>query len=88
MPKSSLAFFAAHEARELLVDDLDHLLAGGEAFEHLAADGARGDDFDKVLDHEEVDVRFQQREFNLAHGFVYVRLGELSAPVQPLEYGL
>ena len=70
------------------VDDLDDLLSGREAFEHLAADGAVGDGLDEVLDHHEVDVRFQQGELDLAHGFLHVGFVELAARIQPFKHRL
>ncbi|MPM41406.1 hypothetical protein SDC9_88061 [bioreactor metagenome] len=73
--------FAAHEARELFVDDLDHLLPGREAFEHLDANGAVGHGLDEVLHDHEVHVRFQKRKLDLAHGFLHVRFVELSARI-------
>ena len=58
----------AHEGRELLVHDLDHLLAGREALQDVLADRPRLHRGDEVLDDREVDVRFEQGEAHLAHG--------------------
>ena len=71
-----LAVGLAHEADQLLVDDLDDLLAGKEAFHHFAADGAFGDGLHKVAHDLEVHVRFEQGELHFAHALAHVRLGE------------
>ena len=73
------------ERGELLVDDLDDLLAGGEALEDLGADGPLADPRDEVLDDLEVDVRLEQREADLAHRRVDVRLGHATTTGQPGE---
>ena len=62
---------AAHDPRQLLVDDLHDLLAGREALRHLLAERALLDRCDEVLDDVEVDVGLEQRETDLAH-----RLGD------------
>jgi hypothetical protein len=46
----------AHKAGQLLVHDLDDLLAGGEAVHHLRARGPLAYAVDEVLDDAEVDV--------------------------------
>ena len=61
---------------QLLVDDLDDLLAGVDALEDLRADGALPDARHEVLDDLVVDVRLEQREADLAHRGVDVGLGD------------
>ena len=77
---------AAHEGGELLVDDLDDLLGGGEAFHHLVAHGALGDLSDEALGHRVVDVGFQKGHAHFPHGGLDVRLRELAFAPQPLEH--
>ena len=69
---------AAHQRNELFVDNFNDLLRGNEAFEHLASYGTLGDFGHKVLDDLEVDVRLQQREFDLAHTGFDIGLGQLA----------
>src|SRR5262249_54506827 len=57
----------AHQGRELLVDDLHDLLAGGQALEDLLAERFLADARDEIPDDGEVDVGFEQREADLAH---------------------
>ena len=76
-------------AAELLdhhvVDDLHHLLAGGDAVQHLLADGALADLGDEVLDHGQRHVGIQQREADLAQGVVHVGLAQRAAAAQAVE---
>ena len=64
---------------QLLVDDLDHLLAGVEAVQHLGAEAAllqrRGEGFDDF----EVDVGLEQGEADLPHRRVDVGFAQLAA---------
>ena len=79
---------AAHQSRQLLVDDLDDLLGGGEAVEHLGADGALGDLGDKVLDDLVAHVRLEQCHAHLAHRELDVLLGQAALAAQALEYAV
>ena len=64
---------------ELLVDDLDDLLAGVERAEDVGAEAALLDRRRELLDDLEVDVGLEQREADLAHGLVDVVLGQRAA---------
>ena len=75
----------AEDGGQLLVDDLDDLLAGVEAFEDLGTDCARADAGDEVLDDAEVDVRLEQRQPDGAHRFVDVGFGDAAAAGQLAE---
>ena len=67
---------AAHQPGELLVDDLDDLLAGVELADDVGAERALLHPRGEVLDDAEVDVGLEQREADLAHGLVDVVLGQ------------
>ena len=58
------------------MNDLDHLLRGGQALHHLGAHGPLADARDERLDHLEVDVGFQQGHAHFAQRLVYVRFGQ------------
>ena len=79
---------AAHQSRQLLVDDLDDLLGGGEAVEHLGADGALGNSGDKVLDDFVAHVCLEQRHAHLAHRELDVLLGQAALAAQAREDAL
>ncbi len=68
-----------HQRRQLLVDDLDHVLAGIEALQHLVAEAALLDRLRERFDDLEVDVRLEQREADLPHRRVDVGLAQLAA---------
>src|SRR5919204_36161 len=70
---------AAHQGGQLLVDDLDDLLAGVELPDDVGAQAALLDRRGELLDDLEVDVGLQQREADLAHGLVDVVLGQRAA---------
>ena len=63
---------AAHEGSQLLVDDLDDLLGGGEAFENLLPDRALADRLDEVLDDLVVHVGLKEGHLDLPHGLLDV----------------
>jgi flavin-binding protein dodecin len=78
----------AHQRRELLVDDLHHLLAGRQALRDVLAERALLDAIDELLDHLEVDVGLEQREADLAHRFRDRLLVQAPALPQVAERGL
>ena len=73
------AVAGGEERGELLVDDLDDLLAGVEAAEDFLADRALLDARDELLDDLEVDVGLEQRQPDFAHGGVDVGLADPAA---------
>jgi len=75
------ADLATQDADEFLVDDLDDLLRGVEGAADLGSCAAFLDRRDELLDHIEVDVRFEQGDTDLAHGGVDAGLAE--APLGP-----
>ena len=78
----------AEQLGQLLVDDLDDLLAGRQAREHLLADGALAHRGDERLDDAEVDVGLEQGEPDLAHRAIDVVLAQRSARAEVAERGL
>ena len=75
----------AEERDELVVDDLDDLLAGGQRLQDVLADGLLADARDEVLDDLEVDVGLEQGETDLAHGGIHVGLAHPAAAGQAVE---
>ena len=55
----------SHQLGQLLVDDLDHLLARLEPLQHLLAERPLSHGFDELLHDLEVDVRLEQGEADL-----------------------
>ena len=76
---------AAHQRRQLLIDDLDDLLGGGQAVQHVRAHALLGDGRHKVLDDLVADVGLQQCQTHLAHTLPDVRLGETALAPEALE---
>ena len=70
---------------QLLVDDLDHLLAGVERAGQLGSARPLLDRGDEVLDHAQVDVSLEQRNPDLPRGGVDVGLGQTPLASQGLE---
>jgi hypothetical protein len=83
--KVQLGLGTAHQGRQLLVDDLDHLLAGGQAVHDLLAHRAFADALHEVLDNLIVDVGLQQGHAHFAEAFLDVGLREFSAPAKLAE---
>ena len=67
-----------HEVAQLVVDDLDDLLAGIDARDHGRADGLGLDPLDEVLDDRDRDVGLEQGLADLAQALVDVGVGELA----------
>src|SRR5207248_916817 len=70
---------------ELVVDDLDDHLSGGERTQDLLADGFLADALDEVPDDGDGDVRLEEREADLLDAFFDVGLGQLSLATQARE---
>ena len=75
----------AQHLDQAVVDDLDHLLAGRDALQHVRADRLLAHVRDEVLDHRERHVRLKQGDPHLAQRGVHIRLAERTAPRQRLE---
>ena len=79
------ADLTAQDTDEFLVDDLDDLLRGVEGAADLGSCAAFLDRRDELLDHIEVDIRFEQGDADLAHGGVDVGLAETPFGPEALE---
>ena len=84
--EGEVAAGAAHQRRQLLVDDLHHLLPGVEALEHVGAEAALLQRRRERFDDLEVDVGLEQGEADLPHRRVDVALVE-RAPVADVGEG-
>ena len=71
-----LGALAAHQAGELLVDDLNDLLGGGEGLQHVGAHRLLGDLGNELLDHLIAHVGLQQSQADLPHGLLHIGLGQ------------
>ena len=71
---------------QLVMDDLDDHLAGGDRLDDGGADRLLADAVGKTSDNLERDVGFQQRAAHLAHRGVDVGLRQRTAARQPIEY--
>ena len=74
--------FRAHQGGHFLVDDLDDLLGGRKAVQHLLAHTALRDPLAEVLDDQVVDVGLQKRHAHLAHALADGLLRQLAASRQ------
>ena len=82
---ADLGGLAAQHLDQVIVHDLDHLVAGRHALQHVGADRLRAHACDKILDHRQRHVRFQQGDPHVAERGVHVRLAQRAAPRQRLE---
>ena len=73
---------------QLLMHNLDDLLCRRQAAHDFRAHGPFLDRGHKILDHLEVDVRFQQSKAHLAHGRVDVRFRQFALAAQLVKDSL
>ena len=71
----------------MVIDNLDDLLPGGDAFQHLSAECFGLGFIDKLLDHRQCHIGFKQRHAHLAHGRRDIALGETAMARQLVEGG-
>ena len=74
-----------HEQRQFVAHHADHLLAGGEALQHILADGPLAHRGDEILDDLEVDVSLEECQPHFAQCSLNILLAQPSAPAQLLE---
>ncbi len=67
------------------MDDLDHLLAGGEAFQYLLPHGALPHRGYEVLHYLEIDVGFQEGQTDLPHRLVDIFLVQFTFTAQAAQ---
>ena len=78
----------AQRLDQLVVDDADDLLGGGDRLQDLLAQRAFTHAGDEVADHLEVDVRLEQRDPHLAERLVEFGLADASLVAEALERAL
>src|SRR5579875_1257887 len=78
----------AEDVHELVADDFDDLLGGGEGGGDLGAEGLGADVVDDLAGNREVDVSLEQRGADLAEGVVDVLVGEGALAAQVFEGAL
>jgi hypothetical protein len=76
---------AAHEVRQLLVDDLDDLLARAKRLRDVRARRPLAHVGDELLYDAVVDVRLEQGQPDLARYLLYLVLGEVAAAADAVE---
>ena len=76
------ADFRAEHFGKAVIDDLDHLLAGGHGFENRLADGLFGYLFDEILDDRQSDIGLEQGDPHFAHGAAHIFLAQGTAAAQ------
>ena len=76
---------AAEHLDQLLVDDADHLLTGGDRVEHLLAERPLADARDEVAHDLEVHVGFEQRNAHFAQRLVEILLRDLPGGSEAAE---
>ena len=77
----------AHQGGKLLIDNLDNLLGGGQALQHVGTHRPLGDGGDELLDHLEADIGLQEGQAHLPHSLPHVGLGEPALAPQALKGG-
>ena len=78
----------SQQGDQLLVHDLDDLLGRRQAAHDFGAHGPFLDRGHKILDHFEVDVRFQQGQAHFTHGRVDVRFRQFALAAQLVKDSL
>ena len=76
---------AAHHFDQLVVYDLDYLLPRRQTRKNVLSHRLLLDFSDELFDNLEVDVRFEQRQLDLPHGVVDVRLRQYALAAQLLK---
>ena len=79
-PRSRRLASPPSSRRQLVVDDLDHLLARGEALQTSSPTARSRTRVDEILDHLEVDVGLEQRQAHLAQGLLDLASVSLPRP--------
>lgn len=77
---------STEQCDKFVVNDLDHLLNGGETLQNIYANGSVFYPCDKVADDLQVYIGFEQGKAHLAHGFGNIGFGKPPFTTQALEY--
>jgi hypothetical protein len=78
---------AAQHFHQLVMHDLDDLLGGVQPLEHVSAERLLLHRRDELAHDLQADVRFEQRDADLAQGNLQVVLGDFSPAPQLVEDG-
>src|SRR5262245_38982466 len=75
----------AQQLHQLVADDLDDLLAGGQRLEHVLADGLLADTLDEASRDLEVDVSLEEGDAYLSEGLDDILLRQPAETTEPVE---
>ena len=74
-----------HQLDQFAVDELNDLLAGVDALQHLLPDGRLLHIRDEAFDHLEIDIRLEQRQADLLQRVFHVLLCQTALTSNVLE---
>ncbi len=81
----TVGLFAAQHLHQLVIDDLDDLLARRHRFEHFLPNGALGYAVDEFLGDGQRDICFQQGNAHFAHCVAHVLFAQRPAAAQAVK---
>jgi hypothetical protein len=70
---------------QLIGDELEDMLLGGQRAHHFLAERLFLDVLDEVADHLDIYVGLEQGEADLAQGLIDIRFGDPAVPSELLE---
>src|SRR6266567_5775503 len=76
---------AAEQLDQLVVHDLDHVLARRERREDILPDGLDANALDEGLDDFEIDVGFEESNAHFAQGLLNILLRQPAEATEPVE---
>ena len=78
-------FSAAKRFHQSIIDDFDDLLRGGNGADYLLPHGAFLHARNKVADHRQGDISFQQRHAHFAQRFGHIGFAQRATAAQPIK---
>ena len=79
------ALHPAHQLGKLVIDNFYDSLRGCQCLKNFLTYRPLLDAFYKILDNLEINISLKQRHANIAHGLIYIVLGQLSVSAQLFE---